>query len=113
MDGTQWSVPNGSILRVGNRSRAWNRVAVDVTIAPDSDVETALSTLRTTAEAVAAADAHAAEILAAPTVVPIERVTVEGVVRGCRCAAPRRRVSPWWRTCAGPPVPTWPSRGSS
>ena len=80
VDGTQWNVPNGSILRVGNHSRAWNRVAVDVTVAADTDVEAARSALQVAVDAVVAADPHAAEILAAPTVVPVERVTAEGVV---------------------------------
>lgn len=79
-DGTQWSVPNGSILRVGNRSRAWARVAVDVTVATEADVDQACAVLLDTATRVCADDAHAHSVIAAPVVQAVERVTAEGTV---------------------------------
>jgi small conductance mechanosensitive channel len=79
-DGTQWSVPNGSILRVGNRSRAWARVAVDVTVAAEADVDQARAVLLETANRVCADDAHARSVIAAPVVQPVERVTADGTV---------------------------------
>jgi small conductance mechanosensitive channel len=80
VDGTQWSVPNGSILRVGNKSRAWVRAAIDVTIATEADVDRARSVLHEAAERVCADDAHARSVIAAPVVQTVERVTVEGTV---------------------------------
>jgi small conductance mechanosensitive channel len=39
--GTVWHIPNGSILRVGNRSQNWSRAVVDITITPDTDLRSA------------------------------------------------------------------------
>ena len=44
-------VPNGEMKIVVNRSRGWNRVAVDVPIAADQDVDRALEVCRRVADA--------------------------------------------------------------
>ena len=38
VDGTVWHVPNGQILRVGNRSQLWSVALLDVTVASGSDL---------------------------------------------------------------------------
>src|SRR4051794_25234274 len=38
LDGTVWYVPNGEILRVGNKSQNWSRAVVDVGIGYDEDI---------------------------------------------------------------------------
>jgi small conductance mechanosensitive channel len=38
-DGTRHTIPNGNILMVGNRSRGWARVIVDVSVAYTEDVD--------------------------------------------------------------------------
>ncbi len=38
LDGTVWYVPNGQILRVGNKSQNWSRAVIDVQVAPDEDL---------------------------------------------------------------------------
>lgn len=77
-DGTQWTVPNGAIVRVGNRSRAWVRVGVDVTVAAGTDVAEAQSLLRRAVERVSTD--HADTVVHEAVIVPIERITMEGTV---------------------------------
>jgi small conductance mechanosensitive channel len=38
LDGTVWYVPNGEILRVGNKSQNWSRAVVDVGVGYDEDL---------------------------------------------------------------------------
>jgi small-conductance mechanosensitive channel len=38
-DGTVWHVPNGAIIRVGNKSQHWARALVDVELAGDTDID--------------------------------------------------------------------------
>ena len=46
LDGTVWYVPNGEIARVGNKSQNWSRALVDVGVAYDSDLPSAMRVLR-------------------------------------------------------------------
>ncbi len=39
VDGTVWYVPNGQIVRVGNKSQRWSRTVLDVEVAYDTDIE--------------------------------------------------------------------------
>lgn len=41
--GTVWHIPNGTILRVGNKSQNWARAVVEVTIAHTADIRRARS----------------------------------------------------------------------
>ena len=41
VNGTVWHVPNGQILRVGNKSQQWARALLDLAVAHDTDVATA------------------------------------------------------------------------
>jgi small conductance mechanosensitive channel len=50
-DGTVWYVPNGSILRVGNRSQHWSRTVIEIEVAPGADVELAERAVRRAAHA--------------------------------------------------------------
>lgn len=38
-DGTVWHVPNGAIVRVGNKSQHWARALIDVEVAGDTDID--------------------------------------------------------------------------
>ena len=38
LDGTVWYVPNGEILRVGNKSQNWSRAVIDVGVGYDEDL---------------------------------------------------------------------------
>lgn len=85
-DGTQWTVPNGAILRVGNRSRAWVRVAIEVTVATGTDVVAAQSAMQGAVERVA--NDHADAVVRETIIAPVERITAEGIVLrvSVRCA---------------------------
>ena len=69
--GTLWTVPNGTILRIGNKGRGWSQGTVDVTIANASQFDDALAVI----------ERVAAEVSALPEVAPIllEPIGVPGV----------------------------------
>ena len=48
-DGTVWHVPNGEVMRVGNRSQLWSVAVVDVTVAYSSDLVEAQTVILQTA----------------------------------------------------------------
>jgi small-conductance mechanosensitive channel len=50
VDGTVWHVRNGEIARVGNRSRDWRRVLLDVAVARGADLAQATRTVRRAAQ---------------------------------------------------------------
>jgi small conductance mechanosensitive channel len=56
-------VPNGEMKTVTNRSRGWNRLAVDVPIASGEDLERALATIRRVAESMSAEPAWKERLL--------------------------------------------------
>ncbi len=45
VNGTVWHIANGEVLSVGNKSQSWSRAVVDVVVAPETDVELAVSVL--------------------------------------------------------------------
>lgn len=71
-NGTVWHVPNGQILRVGNKSQQWARAVVDVAVAPGADLERAALVIGEAAEAVWASDEAKADVLDRPEVLGIE-----------------------------------------
>ncbi|HEV2753241.1 MAG TPA: mechanosensitive ion channel family protein [Solirubrobacteraceae bacterium] len=50
VDGTVWHVPNGDILRVGNKSQHWSRALLDVEVAYSSDLEHAKQVMKGAAD---------------------------------------------------------------
>jgi moderate conductance mechanosensitive channel len=50
-DGTVWYVPNGQVVRVGNRSQRWSRTVLDVEVAYDTDIERASTVIKEVADA--------------------------------------------------------------
>ena len=80
IDGTVWHVPNGQIQRVGNMTRLWSRVVVEVRFHYDTDLDEARSAMVDAVEAATAADAAlAAAVLKAPEVAGIESLTYNSV----------------------------------
>ena len=69
--GTVWTVPNGTVLRIGNKSRDWSLGTVDVTVADAAQLD----------DAVAVIERVAAEVSALPEVAPalLEPIAVPGV----------------------------------
>ena len=69
--GTVWTVPNGTVLRIGNKSRDWSLGTVDVTVADAAQLD----------DAVAVIERVAAEVSALPEIAPalLEPIAVPGV----------------------------------
>jgi moderate conductance mechanosensitive channel len=69
--GILWTVPNGTILRIGNKSLEWSQATVDVTIANPSQFD----------DAVGVIERVAAEVSELPEVAPVllEPISVPGV----------------------------------
>jgi moderate conductance mechanosensitive channel len=72
VEGTVWHVPNGQIVRVGNKSQEWARALLDIDVSYDSDIEAAQRCIAETAEAMAADPRWRHEILETPEVWGIE-----------------------------------------
>ncbi len=80
IQGTVWYVRNGEILRVGNKSQGHAVAVVDLPLAHSADMEEATELAGTTAVARVAAQDIAGDVLEAPEVLGVERITSEGVV---------------------------------
>jgi small-conductance mechanosensitive channel len=80
LDGVVWHVPNGQVLRVGNKSQQWGRALVDVPIAYDADLERATQVLRRVAAEMAADDELGELLVDEPSVLGVESLAPERVV---------------------------------
>lgn len=78
-DGTVWHVPNGQIMRVGNRSQQWSVAVLDVTVGPTADVQTATAVIERTAREVCGSEEHAANVLDDPRLLGVEMVRPDGI----------------------------------
>ena len=78
-DGTVWHVPNGQILRVGNKSQQWSRALIDVEVAYDTDLRIAEEIIKQTADALYADEEWNHELLEEPEVWGVERIGSGGV----------------------------------
>jgi small conductance mechanosensitive channel len=86
VDGVVWHVPNGSILRIGNKSQQWSRAVVDVPVTFQADTAAATDVIRTVTDQVWHDPDYASIILAEPSVLGVEslapgRVVIRAVVR--------------------------------
>jgi small conductance mechanosensitive channel len=79
VDGTVWHVPNGQIVRVGNRSQLWSVALLDVTVAYDADLSRARTLLHEVATELCERDEFAPNVLEAPEVLGVESLGVDGV----------------------------------
>ena len=50
--GTLWHIPNGEILRVGNKSQEWARAVLDIEVAYDTDIPHAMTVIKHVADEV-------------------------------------------------------------
>jgi small conductance mechanosensitive channel len=86
VDGVVWHVPNGTILRVGNKSQQWSRAVVDIPVAYEADLAQATDVIREVAEALSHDEQYQDSILAEPNVLGVEsmapgRVLIRVVIR--------------------------------
>jgi moderate conductance mechanosensitive channel len=79
-EGTVWHIPNGGILRVGNKSQQWTRVILDVSVAYDADIERATYVIRSAAENLAADPDFGPVITETPEIWGIEQVMSDHVL---------------------------------
>lgn len=77
-NGTLWSIPNGTILQVGNRSRNWSKGFVDVLVGNDADVDRALEVIAAAVAAASEPDALGAQLVESPEVLGVDRVGPDG-----------------------------------
>jgi small conductance mechanosensitive channel len=78
--GTRWTVPNGTILRIGNKSRGWSEGTVDVAIANASQFDAGVAVIERVAAEVSALP-DVAPVLLAPIGVPgVESIGTDGAV---------------------------------
>jgi moderate conductance mechanosensitive channel len=79
VDGIVWHVPNGEVVRVGNRSQLWSVALLDVDVAYSTEIETASTLLHQTAAAVCESSEFADTVLEPPAVLGVERLGADGV----------------------------------
>jgi len=79
VNGTVWHVPNGEILRVGNKSQQWARALLDVLVAYGSDLRLAEQTIKAAADEVRDRPEWQDIILEDPEVWGVERLDPNGV----------------------------------
>lgn len=79
VEGTVWHVPNGAILRVGNKSQQWARALVDVAVAYGNDLRAATSIIEAVAADLRDEPEWAALIQEDPKVLGVETLGADGV----------------------------------
>jgi small conductance mechanosensitive channel len=80
VDGTLWTVPNGSILRVGNQSRTWAQSNVDIFLGHDRDLARATEVAQRAVAEVSAEPDVAEVLLREAQVLGVETVDSNGAV---------------------------------
>lgn len=50
LEGTVWHIPNGQITRIGNKSQEWARALLDIGVAYETDLPTAMAILKRAAD---------------------------------------------------------------
>jgi small conductance mechanosensitive channel len=86
IDGVVWHIPNGTIVRIGNKSQQWSRAVVDVPVTLEADAGVATDVIREVANGIWHDPEFASVILAEPSVLGVEslapgRVVIRVVVR--------------------------------
>ena len=80
-NGTLWYARNGEILRVGNKSKGFALVTVDLPVPYGSDVDAAGAAMRAAADELVREDDFAESVLEEPQLLGVEEIDVErGVV---------------------------------
>jgi moderate conductance mechanosensitive channel len=79
VDGTVWHVPNGQILRVGNRSQLWSVALLDVTVDYKADVGRVRALIHDVATELCQREEFASMVLEAPEVLGVEEMGLETV----------------------------------
>ncbi|AEE45530.1 mechanosensitive ion channel family protein [Cellulomonas fimi] len=78
-DGTLWYVPNGSMLRVGNKTQGWATAVVEIDVDYFADLDQVRALLREAAARVEADPVLGAHLQGAPTITGIERLSADAI----------------------------------
>ncbi|WP_051274548.1 mechanosensitive ion channel family protein [Cellulomonas sp. URHD0024] len=78
-DGTLWYVPNGTMLRVGNKTQGWAIAVVEIDVDYFADLDEVRGLLAEAAARVVADPVIGSHILGEPTITGIERLSAEAV----------------------------------
>src|SRR3954447_19281556 len=79
LDGTVWYVPNGEILRVGNKSQNWSRAVIDVGVGYDEDLARAKRVLGEVAQSLWEDDDYRNVIIEEPEVTGVEALNPDAI----------------------------------
>jgi small conductance mechanosensitive channel len=79
LDGTVWYVPNGEIMRVGNKSQNWSRAVVDVGVAYGEDLARVKTVLTDVAHAMWEDEEFRHVIIEEPEVTGVEALMADSV----------------------------------
>jgi len=83
-DGTLWYIPNGSMLRVGNKTQGWATATVEVDVDYFADLDEVRMLLEEATSQVAADPALGPELLGEPTITGIEKLSADAVTMRLR-----------------------------
>ena len=78
-DGTVWHVPNGEVMRVGNKSQIYSVAIVDVTVAYSSDIDHVKAVILRSATEMCQSDEWRADVLEPPDLLGVEAFASIGV----------------------------------
>ena len=78
-DGTLWYVPNGTMVRVGNKTQGWATAVVEIDVDYFADLDQVRSLLAEAAARVAADPVTGSHILGEPTITGIEKLSADAV----------------------------------
>ncbi len=78
--GVLWYIPNGEIVRAGNKSQKWGRAVLDIGVALDTDIDLAQRVIKDTADSLTNDVEHASEIIDEPEVLGVEEIGTDRIV---------------------------------
>jgi small conductance mechanosensitive channel len=78
-DGTLWYVPNGTMLRVGNKTQGWATAVVEIDVDYFADIDQVRGLLAQAASRVVKDPVVGAHVLGEPTITGIERLSADAV----------------------------------
>ena len=78
-DGTLWYVPNGTMLRVGNKTQGWATAVVEIDVDYFADLDQVRGLLAQAASRVVKDPVVGAHVLGEPTITGIERLSADAV----------------------------------
>jgi small conductance mechanosensitive channel len=80
VNGTLWTVGNGEVRKVGNRSQQWARVVLDIEVPYEADLEQSAAAVKAAADEVWHEERPGALILEEPAVWGVQEFRRDGVV---------------------------------